>query len=264
MSTIRLTIVPGDHFDFAIKPFDQITVSEYIRIHAPMPEGLTPLENRHEMLLRYSGAPSRYVRHMSMDEADRALKYIADVTKSLSDTKTKLNKVHETLKNWQEEHGGEEWTHADAKGMLEEFGIFCDRIEVEGKVYTAPEVEGSPFGKWIDLQAQMDVSTTEAESYVRSMSIMMDGPDGVYPVQGEYEDDNAYNVRRDAYTAERQRLFYNAPWVQAMGISAFFFSKSQRFAAITGHNMTLLNSWLSPKSKREPRVIPSVGEFMPN
>jgi len=46
------------------------------------------------------------------------------------------------------------------------------------------------------------------------------------------------------------------------GIAAFFFSRSQHFAAICGHNMKLLNSWLSPKTKREPIVIPSVGDLM--
>lgn len=262
--TIRLSLAPGDNYDFEVKPFDKITVAEYIRITAPMPEGLSPLQHRQETLQRYTGAPSRFIRYMSMDEVDRALGQIDLVTKQLGDATNAMNRVNETLKNWQKEHDGKEWDQNDARKVIEQMGLFCTSIEVEGQTFTAPMVETACFGRWIDLQAQMNVSTSESESYVRALSAMMDGPDGPYPVQREHESDYDYDQRATNYTQERQRLFMDAPWVKVMGCAAFFFSRSQRFAAITGHSMKHLNSLLSPKIKRERIVIPSAGAYMPS
>lgn len=263
--TIRLTLAPGDHYDFEVKPFEALTAADYIRINEPMPEGLSPMEQSQELLMRYSGAPTRIIRIMRPHEVDAALAHINEVTRSISKAKDAMDKVHETLKNWADEHNGQHWTSADAKELLDQMGLFRDTITVEGKTFTAPDIENEAhFGQWIDLQAQMDVSTSESESYVRSLAIMMVGDDGPYPVQGEFEGDLQYNERRDAYTKERNRLFMASPWIDCMGIAAFFFSRSQRFALITGHNMNLLNAWLSPKSRPERQVIPSGGVPMPN
>lgn len=263
--TIRLSIAPGDHYDFEVKPFEAITVADYIRIHQPIPDGLTQLEADQEVLMRYSGAPSRYVRYMRQEEVGQALAHIIEVSKELSKAKSALDLVNETLGKWQEEHDGNEWTREDAKRLLEEASIFSDKITVDGQEYTAPDIENeASFGQWIDLQAQMQVSGTESDSYVRAMSVMMVGPDGPYPVQGEFESDHAYTQRCGEYITKRSELFMRAPWVKAMGICAFFFSKSQRFAELTGHNTSLLNGWLSPRTKREPMVIPIGGVPMPS
>lgn len=260
--TVRLTIAPGDHYDFEIKPFEAMTVADNIRINAPMPEGLAPLQEEQEVLQRYSNAPTRYIRCMKMHEVQAVLKHINEVTKAMQASDDALSKVKETLAKWEEEHEGKEWTREDAQEVLKSHGLFRDTITVEGKTFTAPLVEEGDYGQLLDLERQMHASKSEAESYVRALSIMMEGDDGKYPVQRDGESDTAYANRCDARSQERQRLFMAAPWIEVMGIAAFFFSRSQHFAAICGHNMKLLNSWLSPKTKREPIVIPSVGDLM--
>lgn len=261
--TLRLTIAPGDHFDFEVKPFDQYTVEEYIRILEAKPdETLNPLERRCADLMRHTGAPLRFVRAMSMEEVDKALTYIEHVTKDHDLAVHALHKVHETLGKWKEEHEDRDWTYQDAQDVLQEFGIFKTTIEVEGKTYSAPMVEPSGYGKWLDLNAAMEVEQTETESYVSACAIMCEGDDGPFPIQANDQSDADYTKTCDAYTAERRRLLMQARWVDVMGCAAFFFSKWPSFAVATGHNMRSLNSLLSPKTKREPLVIPNAGEFM--
>lgn len=262
---LRLTIAPGDHFDFEIKPFDQYTVEEYIRILEAKPDGsLNPYERRCADLMRHTGAPLRFVRGMSLDQVDEALGVIEQVTKDHDLAVHALHNVHETLGKWAEEHEGQPWTQQDAQNVLQEFGIFRTTIEVEGKTYTAPLVEPSSYGKWLDLNSAMEAEQTETESYVRACAIMCEGEDGPYPTQGPDQTDAAYLQRCNDYTAERRRLLMQARWLDVMGCAAFFFSKWPSFAVATGHNMRSLNSWLSPKTKREPLVIPTAGEFLPN
>ncbi len=261
--TIRLEIAEGDHYDFEVRPFDKLSTRQFDAIQRPLPEDLSPLQQDQELIRRYSGAPDRFIRYLSMDEAKAALKHIEEVTSDLSGVKTNMDKVNETLAEWAKEHEGEEWTREDAEALLKDFGLFHDTIKVGDTTYTAPYVENAAMGQFIDLQNQMNVSASETESYVRALATMMVGPDGPYPVQCPDETEHVYHERCNAYTSARMELFWEAPWVQVMGVAAFFFSKSQRFAAITGHNMTLLNGWLSPRTSREPRVIPIDGEFMP-
>ena len=261
--TLRLTIAPGDHFDFEIKPFSEYTVADYMRImDSPVDETLNPFERRCADLIRHTDAPLRFVRSMSLEQVDEALAVIDQVTKEKDGAQHALHKVHETLASWAEEHDGQEWNYLDAQNILQDLGVFKERIEVGGKVYTAPLVEPSSFGKWIDLQAAMDAEQTETESYVRACAIMVEGDDGPYPVQGEHQSDAHYAEQCDAYTQERRRLLTEARWVDVMGCAAFFFSKWPRFAEVTGHNMPNLNRLLSPKTKRTRMDFPDVGALM--
>lgn len=262
MNQIRLTIAPGDHFDFEVKPFERITCREYDRIHAPLPTDLSPLQEARELLMRYSGAPPRFVNVMRGEEVDAALAHIGKVTADLNERKSAYSKVHETLSKWAEEHDGAEFGVEDARQVLKDHDFHRTSITIEGQTFTAPDVEAASFGQWLDLQSQMLVSTSECDSYVRALSAMMEGPDGKFPVQGEHETDHAYQERVNEYTVNRQRLFWECPWVDVAGIAAFFFSKSQRFAELCGHNMRSLNSLLSPKSRRARQVIPIDGEPM--
>lgn len=259
--TLRLSISDTDYFDFTVKPFHEWTVEEYIRIveKDPEPSDMPP---EFVTLQRLTGAPSRFIRIMSMQEVDKAIAYINKVLTDKDATAHALSKVHETLANWKEEHDGEEWNVTDAKAVLQDLNIFRETITAGDRTWTAPLVEPSGFGKWIDLQQVMDIEQTESESYVRACAVMMEGDEGPYPVQGQDQSDADYAQQCNEYTQDRRRAFMQAPWVDVMGCAAFFFSKFQRFAAITGHNMKSLRTLLSPKTKPERQVIPSGGEFM--
>lgn len=268
--TLRLTVAPGDHFNMVIKPFNELTVEEHIRLYESNAKdtGATPLDIAKNRLIRITGAPPRFIRFMSMEEVDKAFTFIEEQTNAHDHIHGQLAKVHETLKEWKKEHEDVEWTIDDARSVMEAHGIFKTEVTVEGKTYAAPLVEPSAFGKWLDLQEAMasdaENKAPESESYVRALVIMMEGQDGHYPVQTEHEDDNAYHARCNAYTAERRRLFTTAPWVDVMGCAAFFFSKSQRFAELCAHNMTLFRSLRRHQQRPERRVIPIGGVDVPN
>jgi len=261
--TIRLEIAPGDHFDVVVKPFHELTVADHIRLYESdhKDEGANELERAKNRLIRITGAPSRFIRYMSLEEVDRTFAAIEEQTNAHDGIHSQLAKVHEVLSRWKEEHEDADWTIEDARNVIQAHGIFNDRIEVEGRVFTAPLVEPSAFGKWIDLQDAMTTSDgePESESYVRSLAIMMEGDDGAYPVQANAESNDDYHARCDAYTAERRRLFTNAPWVDVMGCAAFFFSKSQRFAELCGHCMSRFQSLRKHKQRPERRIIPIGG-----
>lgn len=265
--TIRLEIAPGDHFDAVIKPFHQMTVEEYIRVcETPEPETSSPLEAAQNRLMRFTGAPARIVRIMSIKEVDSALEFIQNVIEEQARIKSQFDKVHETLGKWKEDHDGADYTVDDAREVLRQFEVFKDAIEVDGVTYTAPLVEPSAFGKWIDLNNTMAAlsSNPESESYVAALSIMMEGQDGPYPSQAEGEPDREYEARCAAYTSARSSLFMRAPWVDVMGCAAFFFSKWERFAVITAHNMTRFRSLMRHTTEPVLRVIPKGGEYLPS
>ena len=258
----------GTVYYVTVKPFEQLTCREFIRVtgYKPGPND-SDLKIQRDMFIAYTGAPGRFVNVMSIDEAERAVKAIKTYLESLGAHRTAKAKVDETLANWAKEHDEKEWTIQDASDVLKEHGIFRDTITAKGETFTAPMVEVSDFGRWISLQAEMNISQSEPESYCRACAVMMDGQDGRFPVLGEHnprETDAEYETRGGEYIARRAGLMMDAPYVEVLGCAAFFFSKSQRFAEITGHNMSLLNGWLSPKSKREPNVIPSGGVLMPS
>jgi hypothetical protein len=254
---IRIEIAPGDHFDIEVKPFDQLTVADHIRLYESndKDQGHSSLDLLKNRIIRMTGAPSRFIRHMKASEAEELMLVLDDQIKANDRTMSAMAKVNETLENWEKEHDGEAWTLADVQAIMEQHSLFRDRIEVDGKTFTAPLVEPSSFGKWIDLSAAMSIEgAKESESYVRACSIMMEGEDGPYPVQRDDETDAAYTMRCDAYTESRRSLFHDhARFVDVLGCAAFFFSKFERFAAICGHSMPSLQA-LMPRGPR-PEAI---------
>lgn len=266
--TIRIELAPGDHHDITVKPFDQLTVEDHIRLYESNDEdhGSNPLEVVKARLVRMTGMPSRFVRAMNADEASRTMKAIDAQIRENDSTMDALAKVHETLEKWEEEHDGQAWTIFDAQQVMEGLGIFKDRITVGGKEFTAPDLAMATFGKWIDLSAAMSIpNAKESESFVRACAIMMDGPDGPYPTQRDDETDLAYADRCNAYTEERRALFTKeARFVDVLGCAAFFFSRSEHFAAITAHSMPSLQA-LRPHGQRPEAInLQSVTVPMPN
>ena len=140
-------------------------------------------------------------------------------------------------------------------------------VVVNGRTYTAPVIEESAtFGQWIDLQEAMDVDKDvegkgETMSYVRALSILMEGADGPYPVQAADETDAAYGQRTMAYTQQRMEDFLAAPFVDVLGVAAFFFSSSDNFAAICAHSMSNLTALLPRSVEPERRIIPRGGDL---
>lgn len=273
--TIRLTLGPGDSFDFEVKPFDALTCAEHIRIFETRPadEYLDPWPDAAKakgMIQRYSGAPDRFIRHLSSAEVMEVMERINDANKENDRLSNVMRKVQDTLDGWAKEHDGKDWTLDDVIGVLEGHGIYRTRIEVNGRTYTAPVIEESAtFGQWIDLQEAMDVDNEvegkgETMSYVRALSILMEGADGPYPVQGADETDAAYAQRTLDYTQQRQEDFLAAPFVDVLGVAAFFFSNSGHFAAICAHNMSNLTALLPRSVEPERRIMPRGGVLTPN
>lgn len=265
MSTLRLTIAEGDHFDCHFPPFEQLSVADHIRIYeGKEPEEGTPLELAKARLLKITGAPDRFVRFMRQHEVEKAYDYAAQCIAENNAKLTALARVHETLEKWPDEHDGKLWTEHDARKVMEDFAIFQPTITVEEKTYNAEPLGVATYGQWIDLSGAMNASKdwTESELYARSLAILMHGPDGPYPVQGKDESDTDYAKRAGEYSTERLRLFMAAPWVDVMGCAAFFFSKGGLYAAICSHSMTRFQSLRGHRRPSEPLVIPTVGELM--
>jgi hypothetical protein len=266
--TIRIELAPGDHHDIDVRPFDQLTVEDHIRLYESNDEdkGGSTLEVVKARLVRMTGMPSRFVRAMNADEVSRTMEAIDRQISANDATMNALARVHETLDKWEEEHDGQPWTIHDAQAVMDGLGIFKDSITVAGKTFTAPDVSMAPFGKWIDLSAAMSIpNAKESESFVRACAIMMDGPDGPYPTQGEEETDLAYADRGNAYTEERRKLFTKeARFVDVLGCAAFFFSKSEHFAAITAHSMPSLRALRQHGQRPEAINLQSVTVPTPN
>ena len=263
---IRLTLGPGDSYDFEVKPFDQLTTSDYIRIFEPQTESeyqdvWPDVAKAKGAIKRYSGAPDRFIRFLSSAEVKAVMEMITDANKENDRLANTMRKVHETLDGWAKEHDGKDWTIDDAIHVLEGHGIYRKEITVNERTYTAPNIEEhATFGQWIDLQAAMDNDgDKEASSYVAALAIMMEGEDGRYPVQANEETDNDYEARAVAYTQRRREDFLAAPFIEVMGVSAFFFSKSGHFAAICAHSMSSLLALLPRSVEPVRRVIPSDG-----
>jgi len=272
---VRLTIAPGDSFDFTVKPFDTLTCAEHIRIFETRPADeyldLWPdVSKAKGIIKRYSGAPDRFIRHLSSAEVKAVMERINDATKENDRLSNVMRKVQDTLDGWAKEHDGKDWTLDDVIGVLNGHGIYRSRIKVNGRIYTAPVIEESAtFGQWIDLQEAMDVDNevegkAETMSYVRALSVLMEGADGPYPVQGASETDAAYEQRTMAYTQQRREDFLAAPFVDVLGVAAFFFSNSGHFAAICAHNMSSLTALLPRSVEPVRRIIPRGGGLMPS
>ncbi len=261
---IRLRLGPDDAFDIVVKPFDELTTADHIRIYESeaKDEGYNELDRTKNRLVRITGAPDRFIRFMRQHEVEELVRVINEQTAAQDRTLGTLAKVYETLNNWEKEHNGKAWTLDDARAVLEDHSLFTTTIEVNGRTYTAPLVEEATFGQWIDLQSAMDVPGGEAEStsYVRALAVMMKAQDGPYPVQANEESDEAYRDRANAYTQQRRNDFMAAPFVKALGASAFFFSNSERFAAICAHNMSRLRSLTRHGAEPVRRVIPIDGD----
>lgn len=261
---IRLTIAPGDHFDIEVKPFDELTVAEHIRIYEGNEQdtGYSPLDMAKNRLVRITGAPDRFIRFMSAREVDELTRVMNEQTAAQDRTLSTMAKVYETLDQWEKEHDGKPWTVADALAVLEGHSLFRGEITVEGRTYTAPLIEETAtFGQWIDLQAAMDLKGMEAESmgYVRALAVFMQGEDGPYPVQRNDETDEDYRSRANAYTRQRMRDFQAARFIDVLGVAAFFFFRSERFAAICAHSMTRFQSLTRHSHDPTPKVIPTDG-----
>ena len=195
---IRLRLGPDDAFDIVVKPFDELTTADHIRIYESeaKDEGYNELDRTKNRLVRITGAPDRFIRFMRQHEVEELVRVINEQTAAQDRTLGTLAKVYETLNNWEKEHNGKAWTIDDARAVLEDHSLFTTTIEVNGRTYTAPLVEEATFGQWIDLQAAMDMKGLEAESmgYVRALSILMQGEDGPYPVQANDESDADYRA----------------------------------------------------------------------
>lgn len=258
-------VVAQPHYDTDIKPFHELSVSEYITLaeaHVNY-ESTEDLAVAMETIYRFTGVPKEVVREQSVDTIIDILRYIHDQVFSRDDFMERFNKVHEALSKWEEEHEGNAYTKADAQALMEQFTLFRDRIEVDGRVWTAPDPEFAPFGKWVDLQGAMNkhearADGLESEAYVAALSAMMVGDDGPFPVQGTLSDEE-YNAKTEAYMEARREVFMRAKWVDVMGCAAFFFSKSQRFAGLTSASMSRFQNLQPHRTKPVLRIIPSVG-----
>lgn len=262
--TIRIIITPGDHFDIEVKPFDELTVADHIRIYESDAKdtGYNNLDMAKNRLIRITGAPDRFIRFMSAKKVDELTRVMNEQTAAQDRTLSTMAKVYETLNAWEKEHEGKAWTVDDARAVLEDHRLFRGEITVEGRTYTAPKImEDATFGQWIDLQAAMDLKGMEAESmgYVRALSILMQGEDGPYPVQANDESDEAYRGRANAYVQQRHRDFLAARFIDVLGCAAFFFFNSERFAAICAHSMTRFQHLTRHSVEPTPKVIPTGG-----
>lgn len=269
--TIRLTIEEGDSFDFRLKPFHKLTTAEHIRIYEEVEDENTlylwPTDKAKALLKRISGAPDRYIRYLSIREVEAIMAKIAEMNRENDRLHNAVSRVKETLEQWEKEHDGQPWTLEDAIAVLQDHSMYCTEITVNGRTYTAPNIEeAASFGQWIDLQAAMSAEEkgTEGSSYVRALAIMMAGPDGHYPVQSNDESDSAYSERTAAYTRQRHADFMAAPFIQVLGAASFFFSRSSYFAAICAHNMSSLLALLPQPVEPVRRALPSDGGPMLN
>jgi hypothetical protein len=125
-----------------------------------------------------------------------------------------------------------------------------------------------------DLEAAMAVDddvpehlrTTETESYVKTLSILMREQDidgsklPGYPAQAKDESPDDYGTRLGEYLTERRALFMRSPWVDVMGCAAFFFSKSQYCALYTSLRWNLLRVLTRQQTWPEPRGLQNAGE----
>jgi len=263
--TLRLTLSDTEHYNVTVKPFDELSVSEYITL-AEEQANYGDVSDLHTAMMtihRFTGCPLEVIYHQSPETVAHILRAIHDQVFSRDDFMDRFNKVHEALSKWEEEHEGNAYTKADAQALMEQFTLFRDRIEVDGRVWTAPDPEFAPFGKWVDLQGAMNkhearADGLESEAYVAALSAMMVGDDGPFPIQGKLSDEQ-YNAKTEAYMEARREVFMRAKWVDVMGCAAFFFSKSQRFAGLTSASMSRFQNLQPHRTKPVLRIIPSVG-----
>ena len=274
--TIRLEIAPGDHFDIAVKPFEELTARDYIRIFEKGPDD--PLkETPREVLQRVFNVPERFARIMTPDEIGQVLTTYVDWHKGKFEASDRMKALQDTLKDIEQAHKRKA-TLAEVREALEQHRIFRDRIEVDGRVFIAPEridTEANA-GQWGDLEAAMAVDdeqpehlrATETETYVKALSILMreQDIDGTklpgYPAQEKEETADAYTVRLGEYLTARRSLFMRSKWIDVMGVAAFFFSKSQYCALYTSRRWNLLRALTKQPKLQEPRGFLLAGEVI--
>ena len=264
MSTLRITIADGDHYDVSLTPFDKMPVRDFIRLAESEDEqGGTQLERDKNRLIRITGAPERFIRYMLPEEVERTYRYVEEILTRSQENAGRLSKVHETLAGWHEAHG-RDWTVDEARAVMEDLGLFRPTITVNEEEFSAKPLGKASYGQWIDLEAAVHElkDSPESELYVRSLAIMMHGQDGSYPVQDRDEQDAEYENRCEVYTKRRHVLFMGAPWVDVMGCAAFFFFNDQRYAAICNPSMTRFRNLSAPSPSVGQRIMPSDGEPM--
>lgn len=248
MTAFRLEIAPGDHFDVVLKPYSELTVEEHVRIFEEEVE-----ETKQDYLHRAFGVPKRFARVMKPHEVDMAIERSKQWMEQNDARLRSMREVIDTLKDFQTANE-RPWTLKDAREILEQHGIYRDRIEAEGRTFIAPkniDLDTSA-GQWSDLEEAMiadkrlpeDQRPPESLNYCKVLSILMQevtdaGVEVHYPAQHSDESDNEYGARLGRWLVDREALFRRCRWVDVAGVAAFFFSRSDYARMFTSHRWTL-------------------------
>lgn len=249
---------PANIKEVVLRPFHELTVEEYIRIaeSGEQDEGGHPLITARNRMARLLGIETRWVSVMSWEEIEQLDGVIADWYAKNDDLKVRTAKVNETLADIAKDRG-EPFTSEDVRKVMDQFTLFQDMLTIDGRTFRAPhhieEPGSSKFGQWISLQDAMSREGAETEAYLRALAIMLIEDEGeLWPA----EDADAI-----AFMDARVKLFRQAPFVTIMGIAAFFFSRSKRFALLCASRMTRFRSLLPPAIEPTSRVIPDDSEL---
>lgn len=263
-NVIRLEIIPGDHHDVLLVPFEALTVNEIIRVcETPSIEPVSDSEwakfqARKDELMRALDIPRRFIQFANVDEVKEFEDIYEGWMKKNRGYVTALGDVHKEMEGFQDAND-RAWTIEDAREAMQRHGIYSDTITINGEVYKAPEnLDRATFiGQWSNLEdiCQRAETKTESELYAQACATLMMREGERWPGQGKDEDRDAFNARFLKWYEDRLALFMDAPWVSVMGCAAFFFSNSQQFRAIMATYLPRFRTIPVSSRQQVPRIM---------
>jgi hypothetical protein len=226
---LRVIVTEEEVHEVEVRPFDRLTVADYLRIGEPPEQPELP----HELAARVFGIPERVTWIMRAHELEHLGQwYLGWLTEGAKRWEA-LRTVNEALNAMDNE--GKAWTPQEALELLKAHGLHRTAIEVEGVQYRVPQrlEHETTWGQWLSIRHTVERHKgPEAALYPKVLAILCMPEGERFPMRSKDETAEAFDERFAAWLRARTRTFERARFVDALACCAFFLSSSATFRAI--------------------------------
>lgn len=260
VNVLRVVVTPDEVHDIPVRKFDELTVSDYLRIAEQPKEG----EQTHELVSRVFQIPRRIAWAMKAHEVEALFAWYVEWIKRSNEAWASVKAVTERLPELSPE--GTPWTMPQAIELLKEHSLHRTSITVNGVVYAVPQrlETDTSWGQWISLKHLAETHKgPEAAMYPGILALLCMAEGESYPVQGKDEEVDAFDARFLEWYTKRCAMFSGARMVDALACCAFFLSSSPQFSETMGASLTNCHNWSRRWSGQGPKPTADAGAPTP-
>lgn len=247
-----MTPAEEEYRDIPVPTFEELTVEQYGRLTTSV-DG----EAQHQTIARIFGLPEHLALALTVAERGELMEFLHAYLKDTAKAWADLGKAKEALKAVTEEHQRRP-TPADIRAAMEGHGLFRSHIEAGGRRFVVPqELENTTkWGQWITAQSAIEEHVKSKDPdwklWPKLLAVFCLEAGERWPTKADGEDADEFDERFGAWLGARQAIMQGARFVDAMAVTAFFFSTSTEFARIMLPHTT--NTHGSPMPWPRPRL----------